>query len=251
MRGNIVHVHAFAEELNTCRTTSATLARSLSRLGYAVLQLDLYGCGDSEGDFADARWPVWKRDIVTALQWLQQRHPAPLHLWGDRLGAALALDTAHDIAHEATLQPLESLLLCQPILQGEAYMTQFLRLRLASTMLQGETTGGTKQLRARLLAGEALEIAGYTLNGELFSAIDQLAVRQWALPNTRLHWLEMLSPSQATWPPARQSVANHLQQSHPALQLHTVTGSAFWNATVTTVVKPWIDAAGAIFSGYA
>ncbi|MBK8384562.1 MAG: hypothetical protein IPL11_02315 [Candidatus Accumulibacter sp.] len=31
-------------------------ARALATAGYAVLQIDLMGCGDSSGDFGDATW---------------------------------------------------------------------------------------------------------------------------------------------------------------------------------------------------
>ena len=58
-RGQVLHLHPFAEELNTCRRISAQFARALSAAGYAVLQFDMHGCGDSEGDFGDATWAIW------------------------------------------------------------------------------------------------------------------------------------------------------------------------------------------------
>ena len=50
-RGAILYVHPFAEEMNNSRRMAALQARAFSALGFAVLQIDLFGCGDSCGDF--------------------------------------------------------------------------------------------------------------------------------------------------------------------------------------------------------
>src|SRR6476469_157933 len=62
-RGAILYVHPFAEELNRIRLMSALQSRQFASLVYAVLQIDLFGCGDSCGDFNAARWDLWKRDL--------------------------------------------------------------------------------------------------------------------------------------------------------------------------------------------
>ena len=90
-RGGIVYLHPFAEELNKSRHVAAAQARAFAAAGYSVLQIDLYGCGDSSGDFAEARWAIWHNDLHLACAWLAQRVDGPLTLWGLRLGALLAL----------------------------------------------------------------------------------------------------------------------------------------------------------------
>ena len=50
-RGAVLHLHAFAEEMNKSRRMVALQARALAEAGFAVLQIDLHGCGDSGGDF--------------------------------------------------------------------------------------------------------------------------------------------------------------------------------------------------------
>src|SRR5215469_17330088 len=72
-RGDVVYVHPFAEEMNHSRHLISTLARQLSRYGLGVLMVDLYGCGDSAGDFAEARWETWKEDVAAAVRWLHGR----------------------------------------------------------------------------------------------------------------------------------------------------------------------------------
>ena len=93
-RGAILYVHPFAEELNRTRRMACLQARRFAALGFAVLQIDLFGCGDSCGDFNAARWDLWKRDLATAHHWLAERSSSagPIYLWGLRLGGLLALD---------------------------------------------------------------------------------------------------------------------------------------------------------------
>ncbi|MGL5987461.1 MAG: CocE/NonD family hydrolase, partial [Burkholderiales bacterium] len=70
MRGIVVYAHPWAEEMNKSRRMAAEMARQMARSGFAVLQLDLAGCGDSDGDFADASWDAWLEDIDRAAAWL-------------------------------------------------------------------------------------------------------------------------------------------------------------------------------------
>src|SRR6476646_41057 len=94
VRGAIVHVHAFAEEMNKARRMAALQARAFANAGYAVLQCDLLGCGDSSGDFGDATWDAWVDDVLLACRWLTERTRAPLWLWGLRAGCLLAGEAA-------------------------------------------------------------------------------------------------------------------------------------------------------------
>ena len=50
----------------------ASQARALAQAGYGVLQVDLLGCGDSTGDFADATWAAWLDDAQAAHRWLAE-----------------------------------------------------------------------------------------------------------------------------------------------------------------------------------
>ena len=48
-------------------------AKQFCHKGYAVLIVDLFGTGDSEGDFGDANWEIWQNDMCVALRWLQDK----------------------------------------------------------------------------------------------------------------------------------------------------------------------------------
>lgn len=62
-KGGVLFVPPFAEELNKSRRMVAEAVRAFVEAGWAVLQLDLKGCGDSAGDFGDAAWADWLADV--------------------------------------------------------------------------------------------------------------------------------------------------------------------------------------------
>jgi exosortase A-associated hydrolase 2 len=238
-RGAVLYVPPFAEELNRTRRMAALGARRLAAHGYGVLQIDLYGTGDSAGDFGDARWDLWQHDLHAGAAWLHARLAQPLTLWGLRLGALLALDYARTAAH-----PLAPMLLWQPVASGATYLTQFLRLRTAGAMLGDEAgaQSGTKALRATLQAGQTLEIAGYDLAPALALAIDALPAPETMAPPAGAHWFEVLgAPGQAPGP-AGARVAAAWQPHGAALHLHTVHGAPSWATSEIATVPALLDA---------
>jgi exosortase A-associated hydrolase 2 len=223
VRGAVLHVHPFAEEMNQSRRMAAQQARAFAARGYGVLQIDLYGCGDSSGDFRDARWSIWKQDLALACDWLAQRMEQPISLWGLRLGALLALDFSRDAS-----MPFERLILWQPVTNGKSHLNQFLRMRIASEMLADEAGGSgmtSATLRAALASGSSIEVGGYELAAELAAAIDVQDAGAHT-PRQPVHWFELTTAG--TMAPA---VERHLQRWREAgaqLQLHPVSGMPFW-----------------------
>lgn len=242
-RGAVLYIHPFAEEMNRSRRMAALQARALAALGYGVLQIDLSGCGDSSGDFSDAGWDLWKNDLAIAAAWLHQRLDQPVTLWGLRLGALLALDYARGAAH-----PVAGMLLWQPVLSGPAFLTQFLRLRVASAMLNNTSErGGTSALRAALHAGEVLEIGGYGLAPAMAAAIDALESVEAMPPAAPVHWVEAVSAADSPLSPARTRVAKAWRMQGVVLDIHLVQGPAFWGTPEITVSPAWLDTTSSIF----
>ena len=224
-RGGIVYLHPFAEELNKSRHVAAQQARAFAASGYSVLQIDLYGCGDSSGDFGDARWSIWRNDLHLACAWLARRVDGPLTLWGLRLGALLALDIA---AHPPL--PLARLLLWQPELDGRRAIDRFLRLRLAARMLaEGGKAEPAGHARAELAAGRAVEVAGYLLTPELAHAID--GVHASALPpSVPVYWLEYANGDAPPLPAPAARLAAQWRGAGAELHVAGFGDGAFWNS---------------------
>ena len=86
-KGSLLYLHPFAEEMHKSRRMAAMQARALAGAGYAVLQMDLMGCGDSAGDFSDACWSVWLDDARLCHDWLHTKTATPVTVWGLRSGA--------------------------------------------------------------------------------------------------------------------------------------------------------------------
>jgi len=224
-RRGVVFVHPFAEEMNKARRMAALQARRFAAAGFSVLQIDLHGCGDSTGDFADARWGSWVRDVKAAVHWLKERIGSSVSLWGLRLGALLAVDVARD----PTIG-IDHLLLWQPVINGSQFLTQFLRLRLAGEMLaSGAATTGIQELNAELGRGRSLEIAGYALHPELASAIQQLNLTTMVPQVKRADWIEVAPDAASTMRPASQRVLDAWRTAGLQTTAATVVGEPFWS----------------------
>jgi exosortase A-associated hydrolase 2 len=223
-RGTIVYLHPFAEEMNKSRRMAALQSRMFAARGFAVLQIDLFGCGDSSGEFGDARWEIWKHDTELALKWIRPRCSGTIHLWGLRLGALLALDFAKN--REVAF---DGFVLWQPVVSGELFVTQFLRLRVATEMIaDGAIRTSTQELRNELNSGIALEIAGYDLAPELVGAIERLRLIELAPRGIPVHWFEIAPEGGGALSPASRRVAEAWLGDGVEVSVCTVAGEPFW-----------------------
>ena len=119
----------FAEELNKSRRMLSLAARALQSAGIEVLLIDLFGTGDSGGDFGDATLAIWRDDLRRGAAWLAERGVARLDVLAVRGGALLLEDLAPPpgVDHGRVV-------LWQPVTSGRLLIAQFLRLRVAEGM---------------------------------------------------------------------------------------------------------------------
>jgi exosortase A-associated hydrolase 1/exosortase A-associated hydrolase 2 len=232
-RGRVLFCPPFAEELNTTRRAVARQARALAEAGFAVLQIDPLGCGDSSGGFEDASWPAWLADLELAHTWLSQRASGALWLWGLRAGALLASDLAAQL-HEPV-----HLLLWQPATSGQQQLQQFLRLHAAGQWLASDKAGPAKKTDTpaqQLALGQSVHIAGYPLSPALAQglATARLQPPVSQLPGhtvRQMVWLEFTQRTASTpLPPAGLSHA-----SEKALAAWRAAG---WQVNAQTVASP-------------
>ncbi|HEV8500070.1 MAG TPA: hydrolase 2, exosortase A system-associated [Casimicrobiaceae bacterium] len=236
LRGVIVHVPAFAEEMNKCRPMVALAARRLAASGFGVLEIDLLGCGDSTGDFADASFDAWIDDIVAAVRWVRGRDDAALWLWGVRAGALLAAAATRHLAEAA------SVLLWQPVLSGRVMLSQFLRLKLAADALAGDgARAGTRQLRAELARGTPVDIAGYRLTPALAAGIEASALA-FAPTVRRVEWLEVSGAAQPVLGPAALAAVATLSNGGMPVHATVVGGPGFWQTVEIEMCPMLVDA---------
>jgi exosortase A-associated hydrolase 2 len=222
--GNVLVVPGFNEEMNRCRSMVTAQAQSLAKQGVGTLVLDLYGTGESEGGYGDARWEVWLEDIAQAIAWLDRQPGGCVALLGIRLGFSLALSAVRDAGKK------RALIGWQPVVDGSAYLTQFMRMKIAGNMDRTDIPKeSTSDMRAQLAAGNCIEIAGYKIHADLGVAIDQLKLAGLIPPEASdVTWFEKAGGTENTISPASEKVVKVWQTVGRAIETIIFDGPAFW-----------------------
>jgi exosortase A-associated hydrolase 2 len=220
-------------------------ARRLSSIGVGTLMLDLYGTGDSDGEFRDARWDIWRSDVGTAVDWLKLNHGGRINLLGIRLGALLALDYVQQVGE----LNVERSIFWKPVLSGGENLREFLLLRVLAGMMQKAMSRVTiDSLRGSLRNGESVEIAGYELHPALADDIDRLQLAP--LGNCRsapIHWIELTAPGEDAQLSLGQEVIDDWNDNDILTRRYELTGFPFWAKWDVRVVNDLLDATTGLF----
>ncbi|WP_293264304.1 hydrolase 1, exosortase A system-associated [Neptunomonas sp.] len=232
----VIYLPAFAEEMNKSRSMVRAQAAAFVSAGATVIVPDLFGTGDSEGDFGDANWDVWKLDVRYLVLSAQEQGAKKITLWGLRMGALMALDLIDE-----GLEGVSELILWQPIHSGEQMLTQFLRLRMAAGMMAGEQET-VAQLRERLSAGEKLEVAGYDVAPSMLSQLDQVSLKKMALKRPlKINWLEIVASEGRALLPVSQKLIALWQSQDIEIYSKAVVGDPFWTTQEITLAPNLVD----------
>lgn len=219
IRGAVLQVPAFAEEQNLARRMSALQASAYATAGFAVLQMDLFGCGDSEGEFGCASWATWIDDVVAAERWLQAETGCEPVFWGVRAGCLLATQAVEVMGRAARF------LFWQPVLCGATHWRQFLRIGQSAQMLS-EPDGTTDAASNEPTIPLVIEIAGYCVSPQLQAG---LASARLDLPTLQSHVAcieSSLRDGQIT--PALHGQAESWRAAGHQVRIAAVHGPAFW-----------------------
>ena len=228
--GSVLFLPPFTEEMHKSRHIVASQARELAEAGYNVMLLDLTGCGDSSGSFADASWRLWQQDAALAADTLRQLSNTPLILWGLRMGALLAGDLARERSD------VKRLVLWQPMLNGEQQIDQFLRLQTAASALNGKSTFERTAMWNELRSGGSLNIAGYELASAL--ALEMARIRLNDINVIcPVDWIEVGGSPSGSVSLASENVIAHWRDRGGQVDVGYVQGEPFWR-TVDARLNP-------------
>lgn len=233
--GAVVQVHAFAEEMNKSRRMCALQARALADAGFAVLQIDLLGCGDSSGEFGDATWNDWLADVVLAVAWLRERCDAPLWLWGVRAGALVASEAATRLPEPCNF------VFWQPAVLGKLVVQQFLRLKAAAMLGDGQAKAVLDETRSRLAQGRSVEIAGYELNPLLADGLQRATLQPTARAAVAV-WLEVSSREAPSLLPASVEANRRWREAGHEVRASAVPGPMFWQSVEIETAPALLEA---------
>ena len=237
----VIHVPAFAEEMNKSRAMISLQARSLADTGIAVIVPDLFGTGDSEGEFSAADWNQWKSDLKFLIQWVRDQGSHRITLWGLRLGCLLALDLVQQDS-----ESIAEVLMWQPVLSGKLHMGQFLRLRMASSLMRGDTETVT-QIRDHLLAGHYIEVAGYQLSPAMFQQMEAVSAANMRIPSgMNIRILEVVSSAEKPLLPVTLKQVDLWQESGAKSFGSSHQGDPFWMTQEIAYARALIE----VTSGY-
>jgi exosortase A-associated hydrolase 2 len=215
----------FAEEMNKSRRMITLLAAQLAQRGVATVIVDPFGTGDSEGDFEAADWQRWKQDLRDTAQWCESQGAAVTSLLGIRLGCALAAEFANESL------AVSNTVFWQPVLDGSRFLDQFLRLRVAASMMETDNRESTADLRRRFAAGESLEVAGYTMSARLAAQLDQVRLSaQLTARLGRLHWHEIVRAPDVPPPAVSTKAVENARTAGLDISMHAIGGEPFWSS---------------------
>ncbi len=232
LRGTIIFVHGFAEELNKSRRMAARMARRFAADGWRVVQRDLCGCGDSSGEFGDASWAAWVADVESEL--MQAPDGRPLWLWCLRAGALL-------VPAVLASRPRVNLLLWQPVLSGAQHLQQFLRLH-AGARIVGSARADAAQSPAQMLrSGSPVEVGGYQLGPALASGMEQASFDVPAEFAGRIAWFELSADEAPELSPQATRMVERLSARQVAVQAELLCGPPFWQTQEIEECEPLLE----------
>ena len=234
---SIVYVHPFAEEMNKSRRMAALQSRALAAAGWTVLQLDLFGCGDSEGEIGGASWNQWLDDTAAGMAWLRAETGSMPAVWGMRTGCLLAVQATRG------MDPVPNLLLWQPVISGKRYLQQFLRLNVAAQLSNAESAArvGTQQLREQLGRGEQVEVGGYAIAPALALGLEAAELLPPSMP-TRVAWLEVATGATLELSPTSSQQVETWRAAGHRIDVRVVEGLPFWQTQEIAECPAMIEA---------
>jgi exosortase A-associated hydrolase 2 len=240
----IILIPPFAEEMNKTRRMLSLLSLRLAEDGIITVLPDLYGTGDSGGDFVDADWSLWQDDLARTATWCRQSIGPVTGLLAIRLGCALAcqeqvLSAMPDLSHSV---------FWQPVLDGSRYLNQFLRLRVAAA-LANDSKESIAGLRRELAERGEIEIAGYRLSRRLAEDIDGLpAVAALPAPLGTVDWFEILRQQGQAIPASSARVIESTNEDGQRVRDHAIAGDPFWATTEIATCSELVEQTSRVFA---
>jgi exosortase A-associated hydrolase 2 len=241
----VIFAPPFAEEMNKSRRMMALMGRRLARRGFATLLPDLTGTGDSDGEFQDGAYEVWRADLEACKNWIEARGGGIQAVIGLRFGALLAMDIASRLINQPPVA------LWNPVMDGEGLIRQFLRLRIASQLnsaLHGRES--VASLLDSLATGNSIEVAGYTLSPPLVQSLINLRFGPYpAATGQRILCLHVSRATTAGLGPITDRAMAELSAGGAEVTTGVIVGDAFWSSTEISVCESLLEQTESFIAG--
>jgi exosortase A-associated hydrolase 2 len=243
---SVLIVPPFAEEMNKTRRMLTEVGQALQVRGVATTLVDPYGTGDSEGEFRDATWACWIQDFARAASWAAEEGWPIDGLLCVRLGCLLGAQLAQEV-----LGGVQSSIFWQPVVDGDRFLTQFLRIRVAASMMGAERES-VSELRQTLRTGHCLEVAGYELSSKLAMELEGLKLADHLGAHLGvLHWMEVSREVQGPVGATSETCLELARSRRLQTMVRTVTGEPFWASTEIVRTPELVESTVEVLAGMA
>ncbi|MEQ1530677.1 MAG: hypothetical protein ABL925_15280, partial [Methylococcales bacterium] len=131
----------------------------------------------------------------------------------------------------------------QPVLNGDSFITQFLRLRIvAAAMDRNAPQEKTTELKQQLVDGKAIEVAGYLLNPDLIVPMLSLQANDIDLSGIKeLLLFEIVTNLDRGLSVANEKFIEKLHSKNQRSSAKIVVGSSFWSTQEIVEVPELLD----------
>ena len=238
-------VAPFGEEMNKSRKMLTDVGIELAKRGIGSVLVDPYGTGDSEGDFSQADWLRWQADLRQAVAWCGEEGLNVDRLLGVRLGCALGAQVARD-----AIPGIAHTVFWQPVLDGSRFLDQFLRLRVAASMMDQDRKESTADLRARFARGEIVHVSGYGIAPRLAAQLDAVRLTELIGPHLgQIHWIEVVRSADTPPPAPATKAIDAARAAGMQVTLESVPGEPFWSSVEIVRLPQLIERTVALLEG--
>jgi exosortase A-associated hydrolase 2 len=245
-RGNrgVVLLPPFAEEMNLSRRMLRLQAAALAERGIAALIIDFFGTGDSAGDFGDATWEIWIKDVLVAADALRARGCSQIGLLGLRLSSILAAAAALQLP-----APCFATVLWQPVVLGRTYLNEFLRIRALTDISGMKPSTTIAEMHLLLERGETVEVAGYAVNPKLAAVLNVLdLVHLGSFKMGLVTWFEMRRDGSPRLSAVTERCVAIWRNLGIIVEARSITGIPFWAAQDSRVVSELVTMTSSNFA---
>jgi exosortase A-associated hydrolase 2 len=230
-----VFCHPFAEEKLWAQRVYVSFARILAARGAWVLRFDAMGNGDSEGQFSESSAETMLSDIGCAISVIKRSSQMSLEvgLLGLRFGATLAALAAERYPN------VGKLVLWEPIVDGEKYMQELLRVNLTTQMAVYKEIRHKREDLVRLMQnGDTVNVDGYAIAYPCYEQASAVKLHEGRNQFTSPCLIVQVGREGQTIRPELKA----LHEAYPSADIRLAVEDQFWKE-----IKRWYRTAPNLF----
>lgn len=128
------------------------------------------------------------------------------------------------------------------MINGQAALTQFLRIKIAASINRNEEPGKIKDFEDQIERGEYLSVAGYDMSPNLFKGLKAANFQDYIeLNSSSICWFTILASADRKTPQTDLKLIEKWRGNGAAIDHKEIIGPPFWQAHERILVPELID----------